>query len=96
MNVTSVSEGKIAIWVDWTPNGTTLTYSEVTGAVAEWGLNVNQDAWGGNIIAVNVNGLNKRVILMTAMDLYGRQSATQSPHTLKCHTRAAWKAIPTS
>ena len=63
VNVTNVSEGKIATWVDWTPNGTTLTYSEVTGAVTEWGLNVNQDAWGGDIIAVNVNGSNKRVIL---------------------------------
>jgi hypothetical protein len=63
VNVTNVSGGKIATWVDWTPNGTKLTYSEVAGSVTDWGLNVNFDSWRGNITAVNADGSNKHVIL---------------------------------
>jgi hypothetical protein len=63
-NITAVNAGKIATWVDWAPNGTMLTYSEINGTINEMGdLNIGWDAWSGNITAVNLDGNNKRVIL---------------------------------
>jgi len=60
MNVTNASEGNILVYVDWTPNGTMLTYSEFTGEMRDWGLDVRDPV---NMFAVKLNGSGKHAIL---------------------------------
>jgi hypothetical protein len=63
-SITSASDGKIAAWVDWISNGTTLTYSEINGTINEFGyFSGGWDAWSGNMTAVNLDGSNKHNIL---------------------------------
>jgi hypothetical protein len=59
INVTNASEGNILAYVDWTPNGTMLTYSEFTGEIRDWGLDVRDPV---NMFAVNLDGNDKHVI----------------------------------
>jgi hypothetical protein len=59
MNVVNASEGNILAYVDWTPNGTMLTYSEFTGEVRDWGLDVRDIV---DMLAVNIDGTGKHVI----------------------------------
>jgi hypothetical protein len=64
ISIASASDGKIAAWVDWISNGTTLTYSEINGTINEFGyFNGEWDAWSGNMTAVNLDGSNKHNIL---------------------------------
>jgi len=64
ISIASASDGKIAAWVDWISNGTTLTYSEINGTINEFGyFNGEWDAWSGNLTAVNLDGSNKHNIL---------------------------------
>jgi hypothetical protein len=60
MNVSNASEGNILAHVDWTPNGTMLTYSEFIGEVYDWGLDVRDPV---NMFAVNLDGTGKHAIL---------------------------------
>jgi len=53
------SEENILAYVDWTPNGTMLTYSEFTGTLQNWGLDVRGIV---NMFAVNLDGSGKHVI----------------------------------
>jgi len=59
-SVVNASEGNILAYVDWTPNGTMLTYSEFTGYIYNWGLDVRDPV---NMFAVNINGSGKHTIL---------------------------------
>ena len=60
VNVANASKGNILTYVDWTFNGTMLTYSEFTGEIREWSLDVRDIV---NIFAVNLDGSGKHTIL---------------------------------
>jgi hypothetical protein len=60
MNVTNASEGNILAYVDWTLNGTMLTYSEFTGEIRDPGWIDVRDIV--NMFAVNLDGSGKHVI----------------------------------
>ncbi|MBX5328579.1 MAG: hypothetical protein QHH18_07650 [Candidatus Bathyarchaeota archaeon] len=62
-NVTSASSGKIGAFVDWTSNGTMLTYSEINGTITDWGVATSWDSWMGNMTAVDLDGNNRHNIL---------------------------------
>jgi hypothetical protein len=61
-NIANVSrEENILAYVDWTLNGTMLTYSEFTGEIREWGwIDVRDPV---NMFAVKLDGSGKHVIL---------------------------------
>ena len=64
MKVTSAPSGKIVTFVDFTPNGTVLTYSAVNGTIDSGGFYMKWDeSFAGNITAVNLDGSNERAIL---------------------------------
>ncbi|MGB9778324.1 MAG: hypothetical protein ACPLW8_02870 [Candidatus Bathyarchaeales archaeon] len=59
INVTSASDGKIVVFVDWASNGTMLTYSEIDlGIYYKY-----MEPWSGNVTAVNLDGTNRHDIL---------------------------------
>jgi len=53
------NQENILSYVDWTPTGETLTFSEFTGVLRDWGLEVRDVV---NTFAVNLDGSNKHVI----------------------------------
>ncbi|MBT0160570.1 hypothetical protein G4O51_11375 [Candidatus Bathyarchaeota archaeon A05DMB-2] len=63
INISSASDRKIAMFVDWTSNETMLTYSEINGTITDYGISTNWDSWHGNMTAVNLDGTNKHNIL---------------------------------
>ena len=62
--VTGVSEGGIAAYLDWVPNGTMLTYTEVN-YTERWDYcpYIREECWhNSTVTAVNVDGGNKHTI----------------------------------
>ncbi|MBX5321557.1 MAG: hypothetical protein QHH12_00155 [Candidatus Bathyarchaeota archaeon] len=70
VKVASAYGGKIVTFIDWTNNGTMLTYSEVNATIEASGLYMKWEAsLRGNVTAVNVDGSNHRIILNDAYGL---------------------------
>ncbi|MGB9714161.1 MAG: hypothetical protein ACPLZC_04175 [Candidatus Bathyarchaeales archaeon] len=70
VKVASAYGGKIVTFIDWTNNGTMLTYSEINAIIEASGLYMKWEAsLRGNITAVNVDGSNHRIILNDAYGL---------------------------
>jgi len=60
--VTDVSEGGIATYLDWVPNGTMLTYTEVNYTErGQYGPSIGYES-NSTVTAVNVDGRNKHTI----------------------------------
>jgi Tol biopolymer transport system component len=57
--VTNLPETNTALSVSWMPNGTMLTFSEVSNEVL---TNYNAYSWRSNLTAINTDGSNKHVI----------------------------------
>ncbi|MBS7616290.1 hypothetical protein KEJ45_03735 [Candidatus Bathyarchaeota archaeon] len=71
VSVTSASIKKVVTSIDFTPNGTMLTYSEIIANITDFGISYQSydPSFSGNITAVNLDGSNKRVILNDAYGL---------------------------
>ncbi|MGB9676174.1 MAG: hypothetical protein ACPL0C_03195 [Candidatus Bathyarchaeales archaeon] len=70
VKVTSAYGEKVVTFIDWTNNGTTLTYSEADATIGEYGLyKKGEVSLKGNVTAVNVNGSNHHIILNDAYGL---------------------------
>ncbi|MEM3458924.1 MAG: hypothetical protein QXN36_08600 [Candidatus Bathyarchaeia archaeon] len=73
--VADISENSVAMYLNWVPNGTMLTYTEVN-YIERYDYNpyINDQCWANsNITVVNVDGSNKNTIF------YGAKCWTWSP-----------------